>query len=572
MVRLVSPIPWASMFLSLLSAGALAQADSTSHACEGLTVSHIVVRAKRPPFAGASSHWQAAAHAVGLHHATTREPVVLAFMALHPGKPCTEFRRAESERILRAQPFLSDATVLVEPDTGGTVVVIVTTVDEAPVLVNARFRGVVPEAFSLGNENIGGLALLLQAHAETGDAYRTTIGGVLQQSALFNRPYLLILSGDRYHVGYQYGGELSHPFYTDLQRLSWHTGFEVGDDYPRFERPAQDPLALQANMQSWDANATLRIYGTSTVTLLGGAIGGRDFSPANHGIIVSDSGIVADTGIALNNKYRPFRVGRLGVIGGIRRVNYQTETGFDALVGSQDVARGAALAVYLGGGVPALGEADMLVSSVLYLGAANRNAYLATLAEAEARRAPDGDWDSVIGSARTAFYWGSAPGLVFAADDRLSFGRNSILPFQLSFRDPEAGMPGYRNSGLAGAVRNVVRAELRASAESVVRNADLGAAVFSELGTLWAGDVPYGTNATRASIGFSLLGAYPSRAKRLYRADVVFPFTRNGTGAGGIEFRFTSYDRSQAFWIEPPDVSSARTGTEPSRLFAWPSR
>ena len=106
----------------------------------------------------------------------------------------------------------------------------------------------------------------------------------------------------------------------------------------------------------------------------------------------------------------------------------------------------------------------------------------------------------------------------------------------------------------------------------MMRKADVGFATFSEVGQLWKGDVPYGVNATRTSVGVSLLAAYPSRSKRLYRADIAFPLTRSGSGKGGIEVRFSSADRTQAFWLEPEDVSRARTGTEPSRLFAWPTQ
>ena len=105
----------------------------------------------------------------------------------------------------------------------------------------------------------------------------------------------------------------------------------------------------------------------------------------------------------------------------------------------------------------------------------------------------------------------------------------------------------------------------------MMRRADAGFAAFTEVGTLWAGDAPYGVNATRVTVGVSLLAAYPTRSKRLYRADIAFPLTRSGEGMGRIEVRFSSADRTQGFWLEPEDVGRARTGTEPSRLFEWPS-
>ena len=130
---------------------------------------------------------------------------------------------------------------------------------------------------------------------------------------------------------------------------------------------------------------------------------------------------------------------------------------------------------------------------------------------------------------------------------------------------------GYRESALAGAYRNVARTELRWTAAALVRNADVGFSTFGQVGSIWAGDAPYGRTATRATAGISVLAAYPTGSKRLYRADVGVPLTRRGEGSG-IEVRFSSEDRTQLFWREPEDVSRARTGTVPTSLFAFPAR
>jgi hypothetical protein len=181
-------------------------------------------------------------------------------------------------------------------------------------------------------------------------------------------------------------------------------------------------------------------------------------------------------------------------------------------------------------------------------------------------------WDSVIGSGRTAVYLGRGPGWIFIAEDQYSGGTRSLLPLQLALGDRQGGILGYRDSPLAGAHRNVVRTELRWTGAALVRNADLAFATFSQVGTIWAGDSPYGQSATRSSVGISVLAAYPTGSKRLYRADIGFPVTRRGEGGSGIEVRFTSEDRTQLFWREPDDVSRARTGTVPTSLFAFPTR
>ena len=186
------------------------------------------------------------------------------FLSLAPGKPCTEFRRAESERVLRAQPFLSDAAVRVERDSGGMVAVFVTTTDEIPVLVSGRFRGITPESFSLGNENVGGTALRLVGRVERGRAYQTAVGIGVEQDALFGKPYRFIVDADRYQVGQRVNAEIEHPFFTDLQRVGWHVGYEQDNLYPGFRRPARDRLALGIRQHRWEASSIARVFGTST--------------------------------------------------------------------------------------------------------------------------------------------------------------------------------------------------------------------------------------------------------------------------------------------------------------------
>jgi len=560
---------------ALFPFAALAQTVSVNApVCDGMVVSRVDIEPAPPPFSGSAARWRAAANAVGLHHATTRADVVRAFLSLAPDQPCTEFRRAESERVLRAQPFLSDASVVLVPDGPGRVIVKVATVDEIPVLIGARFRGVrLPVSLNVGNANIGGTGLRLEGRVERARGYRTGFGASLRQEALFGRPYRLLASADRYRVGRELGLEMEHPFFTDLQRVSWHAGVRTRNDYLGIDRPARDPLALRVTDMQWDASSLFRLFGTRTVTLLGGAITGRRFDPAAQGIVVDDTGFAADTGTTLRGRYASFRSGRIGVTAGIRRVSFQTVSGFDALVGSQDVAKGVMLGLHAGRGLSKIGESDTFLSGALYAGAAAPHARLATLAEVEGRRGQGLDeWDSVIGSSRTALYWGSAPGVVLVLANEFSGGLRSRLPLQLTFHERGGGLLGYRNSPLAGARRNVARAELRWSAAALFRRADLGIATFGESGALWAGDAPYGTNVTRSTIGISLLAAYPTRAKRVYRADLGIPLARGGDRGGRIELRFTSEDRTQGFWREPRDVTRARTGTEPNRLFAWPSR
>lgn len=539
--------------------------------CDGLRVTRVDIRPGRPPFEGTMSRWRHAARAVGLHHATTRPGVIDAYLALEAGDICTEQRRSESERLVREQPFIADALVRSEPDGRGGVVIVVETVDEVPVRVGGQARGLNVHALSLGNSNVGGLGLHVQGYLERGFAYRSGVGLRVIEYAAFGRPYVATLEGFRHPLGFYRNAELAHPFYTDLQRVAWHAGYSDEEEYRRLARPAGDPLALPVELQRWDASTIVRAFGTRTVTLLGVGASGLSLTPAPAGVVVTDSGLAADTGTALRNRYRPFRTVRLGVLGGLRRIGFRTVRGFDGLASQQDVASGVMTGLFAAHGVGRAGENDLFLSGGIYGGRGNARAFVATVAQMEARRDPALErWDSMIGSGRAALYLVPRRGMLVLLEDRYSTGMESRLPLQLDLGDHRGGILGYRAAQLAGARRNAARLELRASRTALVRNADVGIGSFGEVGSVWAGDVPYGTTATRSTVGVSLLAAYPSRSKRLYRADVGFPLRRGGSGGGSLEVRFSSEDRSGQFWREPHDVERARTGPVPSSLFVVP--
>ncbi|HEY6220835.1 MAG TPA: hypothetical protein VIV65_12350, partial [Gemmatimonadaceae bacterium] len=68
-------------------------------------------------------------------HVTTREEVIRRFLLFRTGEPCSDLRRAESERILRAQNFLADTHIETRPSTTGGVVVTVHSTDEVSLVL-----------------------------------------------------------------------------------------------------------------------------------------------------------------------------------------------------------------------------------------------------------------------------------------------------------------------------------------------------------------------------------------------------------------------------------------------------
>src|SRR5882757_9901176 len=81
-------------------------------ACKGERISRIDIDANPPFRITGNSMWQRAGRFAARQHVTTKESVIRRYLALQLGDSCTEVRRAESERILRAEPFIADASVL----------------------------------------------------------------------------------------------------------------------------------------------------------------------------------------------------------------------------------------------------------------------------------------------------------------------------------------------------------------------------------------------------------------------------------------------------------------------------
>jgi hypothetical protein len=178
---------------------------------------------------------------VGLVHTTTKAQVIERFLLLEVGQLCTERQRAESERILRLQPFLADATVRAVPDTADGARIEIETIDELSTVLGLRLHGALPSALRFGNGNVGGQGLYLATTVERGFRYRTGLGlhGVAYQ--VFGRPYTLALEAERAPLGSTLTLALGHPFLTDLQRSAWHLGYRDGPILVDFDDSAMGP-------------------------------------------------------------------------------------------------------------------------------------------------------------------------------------------------------------------------------------------------------------------------------------------------------------------------------------------
>jgi hypothetical protein len=565
--------------LTLLFAAAsatMAQAQSLNGppvTCKGERVSRIDIDPNPPFRINGNAIWQRAGRFAARQHVTTRPSVILRYLALQLGDACTEVRRAESERILRAEPFIADATVLAYADGNGGVTLTVTTVDEVSLIVGAGVTSAQPHFRSilLGEDNLGGSGIHVDASWKKGRTFRDIYAGKLVDYQFLGRPYQFRIEGGRRELGSDWAMETSHPFLTDLQRISWRTTAGSSTGYFYFRRPDALPAALRIGRSYSDIGGVIRIGPPlGRLALLGGSISFEDETPSLTPVIVGST-ITPDTSSALINRYTTHKTARINALWGVRNVRFVRVSGFDALEGIQDLRTGVQVATLLGKGVTVLGgkEADWLASTNLYVGAASQVAYTALEIAGEGRRDEDGNWDGLLSHGRAALYMKPFNRQTVMSDLAWSGGWRQRLPFQLTFADRDGGLRGFRSADVGGGRRLVGRFEDRYLVGRYKQFASIAVAGFAEAGKLWAGDSPFGVNTpVYASAGFSVLGAAPPQSRRTFRADVAFPV--RGPRGRGPEVRLIVTDFTRIFRVEPRDIFNSRERSVPATVFSWP--
>jgi hypothetical protein len=547
------------LLVALLS---LVPSSPVTAQCNGKTVSAIAVVPHDPSFVQIPRPLRVFARGVGLG-TTTKADVVRRFLLLDVGRPCSATELAESQRILRLQPFLAGARVRAVPDSVGGTRIEVGTVDEIPTVFSMRFRNGRPTALLFGNGNVGGRALYVAARVEQGFRYRTGVGLQVVAYQAFGRPYTLELVAHRAPLGSTLTLALGHAFLTALQRTAWHIGYSNVNAYTAFVRPDSGVTSLGVVRRFADIGSVQRIGFGRHIGFLGGLLTYERVVPAAQAVIVTDSGLVADTGAPIGGPFARYQNLRLNAVAGVRNLSFLEVRGFDALAAEQDVARGFQFGAVVGHGK------DTFLSTDLYAGMGSARSYAALRVEGEARHDPgEHRWDSMVASGRLAWYWKPLDAHVVIASDEFSGGWRLRIPFQLALGALPGGVRGYRNSRVVGGVRSVARLEDRWSLGQVTRHVGLGLATFADAGAVWPGDAPFGVRSgVKAGVGVGLLVAVPPESKRLWRLDVAVPVSPDAHARW--EIRLTSAS-VRGFWSEPKDVAQVRAGAAPSLIFTWP--
>lgn len=540
--------------------------------CEGIPVSQVTVETVRPEFQGPMRWWRKFARQLGLHHQTTHAGLIRRFVTLEPGEPCTEFRRSESERILRAQPFLADASVTTRME-NDSVVVMVRSVDEVALVAGVRLRGASVRALSLGTLNFAGAGMHAEGRWEEGRARRDGVGAKLAHHQLLGRPYSIVFDGMRRPLGEYYTGSLSHPFITDLQRIAWHAGYSVNKDFASLRRPDRSQLLQPVDRAIWSVGGVLRFGPPHRLGLVGGMVIREHRSPRHEFVLVQrDGSVVPAPDTSGVHRYESFAAANVAGVLGVRALTFTRMHGLDALAADQDVASGTQIAATLGLRPDVehpLRNAFGVIDA--YAGGRTDRHFLGARAEVESRLDLDQrNWNHMVASARAAWYFKVDDGWVSELAVEGAGVWRSVLPFQIELGDRRSGVRGYARSYEPGAQRLVARFEQRVDVARYQRGrAALGVAAFADAGRLWGGDVPFGADTPiRGSVGAAILAAIPAQSQRTIRAELAYPLDRS-SGAR-TELRFVVREPTRGFWFEPARIRWARLAAVPEQIFSWP--
>ncbi len=544
--------------------------------CDGKVISAIDVR-PQPPYHGSVPSGLAGVARLATHlHAVTRPRVVRTFLALHEGEVCTELRRAESERILRAQPFISQARVMAFDDGNGGVRLDVFTVDEISAIGGINLRGQSPFVTFLraGEGNLAGQGIRAYGEWQDGFFYRDHWAADVRDYGVFNRPYIFNLFGARDQLGGGWTATMIHPFFSDLQRVAWiATGGELRT-FVRFLRPdSVRALALDFSRHYSELGGIVRVGPFRQDVLIGATVSQEREEAGDLPVVVTDSGVRVDSAGVLIDRYLPHHTARVNAILGVRDLRFLRVRGFDALTGEQDLPIGIQAGTLVGHSVSFLSSTDndLFLSGGAYGGWGTVRTFVGMFVSTEAREdVGSSKWDGILSSGRLAWYWKPADPHTVIVSTEFGLGLRQRLPFQLALGDVDGGVRGYRDSHAAGGERIVTRVEERWALGQFRGLTDFGVAGFVDVGRVWAQGAPFGVNSpTAVGVGLGILAAVPPRSKRLLRVDLGIPVTHDRFAK--FEIRIRTSDNTGVFYIEPRDLTRGRERTVPTSIFTYPA-
>ena len=483
----------------------------------------------------------------------------------------------DSQRLLDRYSFIAAASVVAQDDSAGGKVVRVETRDQWSTKgdVGVTYdEGLNLETFRFTEQNFLGRGLFVEfAHHQRLEQRSGSLS--LSVPRLFQRTsagFGVSSSPDGKAV---YGG-VGHPFVGDAGRLSARESFSESNGlfaYATDGGESYSHVLVPLHLQQIQIAAATRRGPPGASVILGGSLIRESWTPKTIDVAFNgnyDQRVPPPEPLpaSVSRQVDALEATRVAVHVGLRHYRYLTLEGLDAVRDQQIASLGFFAGATLGKGLPLPASKGV---TALHDITARAHASWGVLAgpllfhgglTGEGRH-EHGEWKDVLAEAEFVIYAMGLPGQTFFFRASGAGGWATELPYQLTLGGRE-GVRSLGNDRFPGGRQTLFVLEDRIRFPRMPQNAlDLGATLFADLGRVWPGDVPFGTDSGwQAAAGFGLRIGFPAGSRNIWRPDIVFPV---GPGAHGSPvFRVTfELNRLRAGFVTPDAVRSHRLGIGP---------
>ena len=500
-------------------------------------------------------------------HAETKETFVRKQLLFKEGDCHSQFLLTESERRLRELDFLALANVRSFNEKDGTKSVLVETQDRWTLQISLGIS--LEEEFeftggSIGEENLFGQGLAVRGFYRKLREQKD-VGAGIESKRLLGSNWATKVEGGETRIGTFFEQDISYPFLAEIGRVSSKQSILLREDVFAYYLPDSQGYshALQPLRQkSGEISFAGRSGRPGGWTLFGMGISRQelsfeDFSTGTEVIRNRDFSTFENAPDpitqALQDQTQDHGFTRVNIILGQRNIQYQKRNGLNGLKGSLDIPVGREFDLTIGKGINFLStndlqsEKDLFFSLRGYGAVAPGRWILTSSLSLQGRRvedSPQSGWKDILGEFDFYTSWKPevAPRHTLFARLSGSGGWKTTAPFQLSLGGFST-LRGYRLGYAPGAKLLIATIEDRIYLGSPGDGLmDLGMTGFVDLGSMWAGDVPFGSDSgLQASAGAGIRIGLPSGSKDIVRIDVAVPI--NGRNAfSGPTFRITAYE------------------------------
>jgi hypothetical protein len=495
-------------------------------------------------------------------HADTNEDFLRGELLLGIGDCYDRLLVDESERLLRQLGFIDRAEVTSAPQPDGSVHIMVETWNRWTLQFDPRFRfeeGFEFAGLDITERNLFGRGIVL------GGFYRQNrellnVGGRFETPHLFGTRWDARLQASRTRVGNAFQQGFFYPFVGELGRRAAVQSFVQLEDLFNYSLPAggtYSNVVQPYEQRSSQVTVAGRIGRPGRLTIFGGGLSREEWDYSTGAEVVRDEDFgnaepaPPEIAAILAPQLRGYSTTRVNLVLAQRNLSFQRRDRLDALRGVQDVAVGGEVALVLGRSIPFLGsdaaneDSDFFARVRVFGGLAPGRWVLASRVSLEGRkifgRAENG-WKDVLGEFDIYSYWRPSETSRHTLFTHLSGagGWSATGPFQLTLGGV-SGLRGYSVDAHPGGRRLIASLEDRIYFGSPGDGfMDLGMTAFVDVGSIWAGGVPFGADSgPLATAGAGLRIGFPGGTRGLTRIDVAFPL--NGPDAfGAPTFRISA--------------------------------